>query len=210
MRIAEKTVELNFCKGLPKLLGKSLFWFGLTQAQEARAGFDVCAEIGGELLLFQVKASRVLLKSGARQFQAPHDQMQALRDRATKPNRRAFYVFPSAGTTEEVCGANCFSHCSQFLDVSKLPKVIPKPLAAGKWTMRASGVHYVDVLPGTAKIHSEPFEVPLVGSESFASHLVQDRSEGSHSAETLDEIFDSTWRALSNVSREGMYGAVVV
>ena len=215
MRIAEKTVELNFCKGLPALLGESIFWFGLTQAQEARAGFDACTKLGGQLLLFQVKASRVVLKSAARQFQAPHDQMQALRDRASKPNRRVFYVFPSAGTTAEVCGHDCFSHCSQFLDVLKLPVVVPKPLAAGKLTVRASGVHYIDVQPGTATIHSEPFEVPLVSSEAFAAYLVQDRSDvrgGINAApgdNKVGETFDATWRALSRVSRAGMYGAVV-
>lgn len=153
MRLSEKTVELNFCKGLPQIIGKDIFWFGLTQAQEARAGFDACTKFGGVLLIFQLKASCHVLNNGSRRFLAPHDQMQALRD-SVKPKRKIFYVFPQAGTTHDVCKPNCLSHCSQFLDVSKLPPKIPPPLAKGKMTLRANRVHYVDIASGKARIHS--------------------------------------------------------
>lgn len=38
MRLAERTVELNSCKGLPGAIGQDLFWFGLTQKHDAEAG----------------------------------------------------------------------------------------------------------------------------------------------------------------------------
>jgi len=66
MRLAEQTIELNFCAQAQELLGQRTFWFGLTQRQEARAGFDVASRIGGRLLILQFKASNEVLRSGAR------------------------------------------------------------------------------------------------------------------------------------------------
>jgi len=206
MRISEKTVEINFCKGLPSIIGKSIFWFGLTQKQEAQAGFDVCTKLSGTLVLFQIKASRVILKNGARRFQAPHDQMQTLRNQV-KSNRKIFYVFPSAGTTIEVCSPDCFSHCSQLLDVSFLPSKIPLPLAKGKTTPRARGVHYVDVTPGLAKIHSEPFRIKLIPVAQLAS-IAEELSFIPANNHAQHE-FDTFWEAISSISRESLYGAVI-
>ena len=44
MRIAEKTIELNFCAQLTARC-RGLLWFGLTQKQEAAAGFDACTRL---------------------------------------------------------------------------------------------------------------------------------------------------------------------
>ena len=42
MRLSEKTFELNFCSQFAQLWGHyNIKWFGLTQRQEAKAGFDV-------------------------------------------------------------------------------------------------------------------------------------------------------------------------
>ena len=53
MRISEKTIELNFCAQATFLCGLGLKWFGLTQRQEAKAGFDACGKLGGRLLILQ-------------------------------------------------------------------------------------------------------------------------------------------------------------
>lgn len=60
MRLSEKTLELNICAQATKYVGAqtNLLWFGLTQKQEACAGFDACTRLGGRLLVFQFKASR--------------------------------------------------------------------------------------------------------------------------------------------------------
>jgi len=36
-----KTIEINFCAQYREVLGRRVFWFGLTQDQEKRAGYDV-------------------------------------------------------------------------------------------------------------------------------------------------------------------------
>lgn len=210
MRISEKTVEINFCKGLPNIVGKDLFWFGLTQEQEARAGFDVCTKLNGTLFLFQIKASRVVLKNGARRFRAAHDQMQVLRNQATSKKRKVFYVFPSAGTTMDMCGINCFSRCSQLLDVSLLPAVIPLPLAKGKTTSRLSGDHYIDVLPGKATIHSDPFEVKLFKPDHLLAILAEDHNAVRSENSASNNEFSMFWESISRIPRDGMYGAVLI
>ena len=82
MKLSEKTLELNICAQVSKHVGtkQQIFWFGLTQKQEAKAGFDACTKLGGRLLVFQFKASNRLLKSKERVFLAPHDQLAALRN----------------------------------------------------------------------------------------------------------------------------------
>lgn len=221
MRIAEKTVELNFCKGLPKALGRDLLWFGLTQKQEARAGFDACAKIGGKLFLFQVKASRILLSNGSRRFLAEHSQMQTLRDQAT-PSRQIYYVLPVVGTTLEICDGLCFSHCSRYLDVSRLPKTIPFPFAKGKSppTVRKSNCHYIDVAStlNKATIHSKPFDADLLSIEGLVRSMEldaqsagrvfhQDRRQAMEMPIRRSDEFDQFWSALCRVDRSGLFGA---
>src|ERR1700686_3423585 len=79
MKLAEKTLELTLCHQL----GATLFpwpawpaphgvpqpiWFGLTQKQEAAAGFDAVTRLHGDrLLLLQFKAGRKL-KNGSVRF----------------------------------------------------------------------------------------------------------------------------------------------
>src|SRR5437868_9780797 len=88
MRLSEKTIELNYCAQATEIfssLGRSVIWFGLTQKQEAQAGFDAATRIGGRLLLLQFKASshNVMIPGPlgglARRFRAKHDQMVRLR-----------------------------------------------------------------------------------------------------------------------------------
>jgi hypothetical protein len=227
VRVAEKTVELNFCKGFPLVVGHDLLWFGLTQKQEAKAGFDACAKSGSTLMLFQFKASRVVLKNGSRRFLAEHDQMQILRDQV-KMNRRVYYVLPVIGTTAEICGGLCFSHCSRYLDVSQLPGIIPPPLAKGVKppAVRKNNCHYIDMAwtLNTAIVHSDPFEVNLLSAEDFAGASEgpdESRGESRKSGHQRQpgEVFGTKpaagdfgefWSALSRIDRTGLLGGYAV
>lgn len=224
MRISEKTVELNFCKGFPLVLGHDLMWFGLTQKQEAQAGFDACSKFGSTLLLFQIKASRNVLKSGCRRFLAEHDQMQILRNQVA-PNRRVFYVLPVVGTTSEFCGGLCFSHCSRYLDVSQLPALIPPPLAKGKSppTPRKSNCHYIDMSPCLSKatVHSDPFDVGLLESGSLleavgpltrdgSRPLSQDHRSSESESRAASGEFEQFWNSIGRIDRAGLVGAFAV
>jgi hypothetical protein len=171
MRLAEKTIELNFCTQFQSLFSKRIIWFGLTQKQEAKAGFDACAKMGGRLLLFQFKAS-CEDRNGSRRFHAQHHQMLALRQRAGHFMRSVFYVLPMIGTTQELQAArgDLISN-TYFLDVARM-RGIPAPTTkAGK--LRKSGYHYIDVQHGQTKnpyaiIRSEPQKELLLRAAEFA------------------------------------------
>ena len=224
MRIAEKTVELNFCKGFPLILGRDLVWFGLTQKQEAKAGFDACARAGSALLLFQLKASRIVLSDGSRRFLAEHQQMQILRNQV-RSNRHVFYVLPMIGTTAEICHGLCFSHCSRYLDVSRIPSVVPKPFAKGKSppVVRRNGCHYMDMDASCSKvtIHSDPFTIDLVDANgmrellgSFAQEKPQRQLQRTEQVdyqirrepESIGN-FENFWHELDGVDRTALVGA---
>jgi hypothetical protein len=165
MRISEKTIELNYCAQLSRRSGYELTWFGLTQKQEARAGFDACAKLGGRLVLFQFKASNHTMSSGARRFVASHDQLDALRKRCSSV-RSVFYAFPLIGTTLELTTKRDLLANTWLLDVRDV-RTLPAPTGrTGR--LRKNGAHYVHVFPGRAIICSEPVEVPLVQSSIFA------------------------------------------
>src|SRR5262245_32723891 len=99
MRLSEKTLELNFCSQFRYLLRRNVLWFGLTQKQEAEAGFDACTKIGGRVIIFQFKAPFQKI-GGGRRFSAQHDQMMNLK-KICKERFSVFYAFPLIGTTDE-------------------------------------------------------------------------------------------------------------
>src|SRR6266581_3650388 len=161
MRIAEKTVELNYCAQLSRRARNDVIWFSLTQKQEARAGFDTCTKLGGRLVVFQFKASNQDIRNkSARRFTAKHAQLTALRIRCRGFFRSVFYAFPLIGNTLELSKTQDFLSHTWLLDVQTLPPVSPPTRSDGH--PRKSGVHYVDVSPGKAVIRSDPVEVPLV------------------------------------------------
>lgn len=172
MRLREKTLELNFCAQFERLAKSPTLWFGLTQKQEARAGFDACTRLGGKLFIFQFKASAYILRGGARRFVAEHDQMQNLIDRCRAYDRSVFYVFPMTGTTSELTNNPDLMTNTWLLDVSLLPATIPPP-STKKGTARKNRIHYVDVIPPTARIHSEPFDVKLLSTSVFGGELLR-------------------------------------
>ena len=98
MRVAEKTIELNFCAQANRVTRRRLIWFGLTQRQDAKFGFDACTKLGGRLLILQFKASNYVLRSKDRRFYAPHIQMMRL-PCLESAQRSIFYVLPMVGTT---------------------------------------------------------------------------------------------------------------
>jgi hypothetical protein len=123
MRLSEKTIELNFCAQVTASAPTPILWFGLTQKQEAAAGFDAASRMGGRLLLFQFKASDNVLKSTDRRFHLSHHQLAALQQRATKRPRSVFYAFPFIGNTVELSKTPSLLAKVGLLDVSTLSAI---------------------------------------------------------------------------------------
>ncbi|HKP35659.1 MAG TPA: hypothetical protein VJT71_02285 [Pyrinomonadaceae bacterium] len=166
-------MELNFCTQFERFVNRPIIWFGLTQAQEAQAGFDACTRLGAKLLIFQFKASSYVLRNGARQFVAEHEQMQALRARCAQ-GRSLFYVFPMVGTTLELTNNPDLIGNTWLLDVADLPNSIPAPTKRGG-TPRKNKIHYIDVYDvGFARIHSDPFDTRLINASVFAGEELPD------------------------------------
>lgn len=180
MRLAEKTIELNFCRQFRMGSAKSIFWFGLTQSQEAEAGFDACTRVNGKLLLFQFKAS-CEDRSGSRRFHAPHEQMDALVKQVGSYGRSVFYAFPMVGTTLELKSfRGDILGTTYLLDVRQLKGIPPPTTDAG--TVRKSGWHYVDIRHGQSNpafgvIHSERIQRELIRASDFAASEAS-RSDG--------------------------------
>ncbi len=175
MRLSEKTIELTFCHQFGVALGRDLVWFGLTQRQEAVAGFDACVRMNGRLLILQFKALSKMLVSGRRQFVAPHTQMEALRERYNG-NRSIFYALPFVGNTSDVYRDQNILSRTWLLDVADLPDPIPDPVKRDG-TPRKSENHYISAEPGWAVIHSEPFKVPLLNGKKLAPIAISEEQE---------------------------------
>src|SRR5260370_17670409 len=125
MRLSEKTIELNFCAAVTASAAAPSLWFGLTQKQEAAAGFDAAIKMGGRLLLFQFKASDRVLKSSDRRFHLSHHQLAALQKRAAKRPRSVFYAFPLIGNTVELSKAHSLLPTVALHDIPTLPPINP-------------------------------------------------------------------------------------
>lgn len=188
MRLPEKTIELNFCAELSASwaqAGYHVLWFGPTQKQEARLGFDAATKSNGRLYLFQFKASCHVLSGGTRRFHAPHHQMVLLQQASRHRARSVFYVFPTVGTTAELSASPSVLDNSLLMDVHGLPATIPPPTGRSG-SLRKSKSHYVDVNPvrRVATIHSDPFSVKLARPDF---DLVKSFSEGGLSFQELTE-----------------------
>ena len=94
MRITEKTIELTFAAQCAAFMPAKPIWFGLSQQQEARLGFDACTRMNAALMLFQFKASSKGTNR-LRKYTAPHDQLQHLQLLSRNfQSINIFYVFP--------------------------------------------------------------------------------------------------------------------
>jgi hypothetical protein len=191
MRLSEKTIELNFCAQVTASAPTPILWFGLTQKQEAAAGFDAAIKMGGRLLLFQFKASDHVLKSRDRRFHLSHHQLAALQKRAAKRPRSVFYAFPLIGNTVELSKDPSLLAQVGLLDVATLPVISPPTTGAG--TPRKNQVHYADVRRWSVTIYSDPVESRL----ESAIELAAGGFRGSDGVALSDERvgqFDDFWR----------------
>lgn len=95
MRYSEKSFEVRFCAALTAAvmpLNCNPKWFGLTQAQERRAGIDTILGLGGRLIIFQFKAQQ------ANKVKLECDQLKKLTGVQKKYPKSTFYVFPEEET----------------------------------------------------------------------------------------------------------------
>lgn len=168
MRLSEKTIELTFCSQYGRACGFNIIWFGLTQKQEAKAGFDACTRIGGRLILLQFKASNYVLQNGSRRFMLQHHQLTSLQQRCQHYYRSVFYVFPLIGNTHELIKNTNLVSQTMLLDVARLPNIPPPTTRIGN--PRQSGYHYADIFQGHITIYSDPIEMELDSAINFAQH----------------------------------------
>lgn len=186
-KLSEKTLELNFASQLNHRCGGKLLWFGLTQQQEARAGYDIATRIGQALFVVQMKASNHLLKTKERQFKVPHEQMESMLKLtpggAPFPSRSVFYAFPVLGKTQDLADYPDVLGNTWLCDVADLKAVAAPTTKTG--SIRKDGCHYVNVFPGeppikpgasgTAVFHSEPVTVITQRGDAFASDLIESK-----------------------------------
>lgn len=213
MRISEKTVELNFCAQFARRFAGRIIWFGLTQRQEAQAGFDACTRLGGLLLLIQLKASSHDANwafppphhATARRFHAPHQQLVALQARAT-PGRRVVYALPLIGTTLELRRQQDLMSTTWFLDVAAIPRLSAPTTPAG--AARKNQTHYVDVRPGHAVIHSDPVRVSLISPSVLAEMLVVEMRQTRAPADATS--FRRFWSRRPRLFPRHAVGAIIL
>lgn len=124
--------------------------------------------------MLQFKASSHTLRSGRRRFQAPHDQMVALQ-KLCGSSRSVFYVLSLTGTTLELAVTPNLLSRTWFLDVAALPYSISPPTKRNGMP-RKQGVHYIDVAPHLATIHSSPFDIRLIDAKALTEDLAKDDS----------------------------------
>lgn len=158
MRLGEKTIELSFCAQFAGAHRLPMWWFGLTQKQEACAGFDAWTRLNGQLLVLQFKASNRILRSGSWRFELHHDQLDNLRQ-SVRAQRYVYYVFPLYGTTAELHKNPNLLGQTALLDVANLSTI--KAPIKNDGNPRKSCLHHVDVRPWAATLHSDPVEVEL-------------------------------------------------
>lgn len=171
MRLSEKTLELTLCSQIAAHLSRRIIWFGLTQDQEARAGFDACTRLNGRILILQFKASNKFVR-GARQFRLPHRQLVQLRWRGRHSLRRAIYiVLPLVGSTQELAANPDVVSQTWLLNPRDIPRLRRPTTRAG--SLRRNGMHYADVTPPTVTIHSEPVEAKLLSASDNFARLIE-------------------------------------
>lgn len=197
MRLSEKTIELTLCARMSAGLQYPV-WFGLTQAQEYRAGFDAAFRLRGRLFLFQFKASNTNV-GGSRRFTLPHRQLCNLQ-RLARGNRSVFYVLPMTGDTHTLHSRPDILADTWILDVSTLPTIPPPTKRDG--TPRISGRHYLDVNPPYCVLRSDPIEVDIFPASELRTVLA---GRGG-----LLESHNSPVKDLSDLGfTEGGFGLVV-
>jgi len=121
MRLSEKSFEIRFCASLSTALmpfNRNPQWFGLTQAQERKAGIDAMLRTGGRLIVFQFKACR---KNGSiPSYTLEREQWEILNNFTRRHPNSAFYIFPEARDIREINTFRCLIEKSWYAEVGKL------------------------------------------------------------------------------------------
>jgi hypothetical protein len=108
VRYAEKSFEVRFCAALTAAImpmNRNPKWFGLTQAEERKAGIDTVLGIGGRLVIFQFKAKQ------KGKIKIEGEQYENLEKIEAKYPNSTYYVFPEAEDIFVAGKENClFSH----------------------------------------------------------------------------------------------------
>ena len=171
MALSEKTLEINICAQLAEHIrakyGLRVFWYGLTQAEEAKLGYDTSFKVGALQTVFQFKAPKSLLtrtsyvrssgvsmKAGGYVYDVPHAQMQTLLGHVTaNPQIVGFYCFP---TVFNVPPSNFMLDKTLLVGLSGLISLPP--------SSRSNGDHRAYIYPagagvGTAWFCSDPLKL---------------------------------------------------
>jgi len=206
MKVAEKTLELSLCAQLSSVFVPSGWakmrlwepvWFGLTQAQEARAGFDAGMRLpGGICILLQFKRGR-RRTDGRIHFDAQHHQLIALTERVNSRRRCVYYVLPSVTNTNELNnGQIALLDSTWFLDVAEIPRL--------EAPSRKSEKHQFLLNPkdGVVEIRSNPVFVQARSGRSVASDLRA--REGLVSFESFSEMWE-----IANLLGRKSVGAIL-
>lgn len=148
-----------------------MVWFGLTQAEERRRGFDAATRLGGRAFILQFKTSTTVAKrgpqAGRRKFWCQHHQMDTLVRRYHHWTNACFYFLPNLGTTTELIAVHGDLLTNSFLlDVADIPNPVPP-------CTRTSGYHfaYLDPAVPDAMVTSKPFSVKVRPANLFLSQL---------------------------------------
>lgn len=206
-RLSEKTIEINFCSQVTKMLGhRPIWWYGLTQAKEAELGWDVGTKTAGWWALFQIKASNRLRK-GVRRFQTAHHQLTALKENTEGPGE-VFYVLPTIGNNDELVSSS-FDLLSNvcLLDLAEVPEMGPPTTATG--TLRKTGIHYLDLDARGQKvtIHSDPVDVPVWPFSQVYERMTSRRSERRSAERRLPDTEFERRRQRQEAARRFVHGA---
>jgi len=209
MPISEKTLELNICSEISRWLKKRIIWTGLTQKQEAKAGWDACTRINGRFFILQFKSSKKVKKTPTdpRRFYAKHEQMLNL-IKKVKSNRSVFYVFPDLSTRQELLNCSDILDQTYVYDVKAIPRNIPFPLKKDG-APRKSGLHYIDIFTNIPIpkiiIHSEPIVANLTKIKEISI-------EGEYIEKIIkfdDEInFETFWQLCKTLGRKLIGGII--
>jgi hypothetical protein len=191
-RLSEKTLELTLCSQIACSLGARMVWFGLTQKEEARFGYDSRTRLGGRLIVLQFKASAAVNYKGERRFTLPHKQMTALQRFCGNRLNWVYYVFPLVGSRTELAANPDLLSQSWVLDVASLPNPIPSPTSKSG-VLRKTGYHLAYVKPKTVRICSDEFVLPLHPAERVFSPQLS-ATLGKH----IDRAEEGFWSALSS------------
>lgn len=121
MRLSEKSFEIRFCASLSAALmpfNRNPQWFGLTQAQERKAGIDTMLRTGGRLIVFQFKACR---KNGVTpSYLLEREQWETLSNFTKHHPKSTFYVFPEYRDIKDTNSAKCLIEKSWCAEVGQL------------------------------------------------------------------------------------------